>query len=137
MTLTWTSFPTSARADDDPWFGRDKALHFTASAAIAGGAYAIAATQFDARTPPLLIGGGVALAVGAAKEGADALGLGTPSWKDFAWDVAGTLVGLGVAWGLDLLIRGVSPEHPWLGAPHPSVGGSSGQRARLLLFTFR
>jgi putative lipoprotein len=110
---------TPARADDpDPWFGRDKALHFSVSAAIAGTTYAITATQFEARYPPLVLGGGVALAAGIGKETADLLGLwGDPSWRDFAWDVAGTVVGLGIAWGLDLLIRGVSARHPLFGSP--------------------
>jgi putative lipoprotein len=127
-------------SDPDPWFGRDKALHFSVSAVIAAGTYTLAATQFQARYPPLLLGAGVTLAVGAAKEGADALGAGDPSWKDFTWDVAGMIVGLGVAWGLDLLIRGVSSAHPPLGAPHPDVGAghmnSAPRLARVLLFSF-
>jgi putative lipoprotein len=112
--------PTARASDPDPWFGRDKALHFSLSAAIAGTTYAIAATQFDARYPPLLVGGGVALAAGAAKETADMFGYGQPSWKDFTWDVIGTVVGLGIAWGLDLAIRGVSHRHPAFGAPEPT-----------------
>ena len=113
---------TPARAaDPDPWIARDKALHFSVSAAIAGTTYAIAATQLEARYPPLLVGGGVALAAGIGKETLDLVGWwGQPSWKDFAWDVAGTVVGLGVAWSLDLLIRGVSSRHPVFGAPEAS-----------------
>ena len=46
------------------------------------------------------------------KELADLGGYGDPSWKDLAWDGLGMVTGLAVAWGLDLLIRGVSAEHP-------------------------
>jgi hypothetical protein len=73
----------------------------------------------DARWKALVIGGGVTLAVGAAKEAVDATGAfgGDPSWKDFAWDAIGAIAGLAFAWGVDLLIGGVSPAHPALGSP--------------------
>lgn len=107
-----------ARASDpDPWFARDKALHFGISAGLAAGTYAGAAALFESRGHALLAAGGVTLAVGAGKEIADLAGYGTPSWKDFAWDVAGTLVGLGVAWGIDLALRGTSDVRPALAAP--------------------
>lgn len=96
-----------ARADQpdpDPWFGRDKALHFGASAIIAGGSYGVGRALFDKRRDAILFGSGVGIAVGAAKETWDALGHGDPSWKDFTWDVAGTAVGVALAWGLDLLV---------------------------------
>ena len=112
-------------ADQDPWFGPDKALHFGVSAGLAGGLYAVSATQFESRTPPLLIGAGATLAIGAGKELADMAGLGDPSWKDFAWDAIGTVVGLGVAYGVDLLARGVSDRHPALGTPRSAVHGLS------------
>jgi putative lipoprotein len=112
-----------ARAEDpdpDPWLGTDKALHFGISAGIAAGGYTAGAAAFEARYPALLVGGGVALAAGAGKELADMAGAGTPSWRDFAWDVAGTLVGLAVAWSADLAIRGTGPSHPPLAAPTAS-----------------
>jgi len=105
-----------ARADDD-WLGRDKALHFSVSALLASGTYAVSAAFFEARYPPLLLGAGVSLGAGIGKELADLAGYGTPSWKDLAWDVIGTVAGLAVAYGLDLAIRGVSREHPALGLP--------------------
>lgn len=110
---------TARATDPDPWFGQDKALHFGVSAALASGTYAVMTTQFKARYPPLLIGGGLSLAIGGAKEGLDSLGFGDPSWKDFTWDVIGTVVGLGLAWGLDLAIRGVGPQAPLFAAPAP------------------
>lgn len=112
--------PRPARADDD-WLGRDKALHFGVSAFLSSSTYAVSAAFFDARYPPLLLGAGVSLGAGVGKELADLAGLGTPSWKDLAWDVIGTVAGLVVAYGLDLAIRGVSREHPAFGAPEPQL----------------
>lgn len=90
---------------DDAWLGRDKALHFGASAAIAGTSYGVTTAFTDRRPIALAVGGGAALFAGVAKEGIDALGYGTPSWRDLAWDVIGTVVGLGIAYGVDALIR--------------------------------
>ena len=68
--------------------------------------------------PPLVIGGSVTIAIGAGKELYDMTGHGDPSWRDFTWDVIGTIVGLGLAWGVDMLVRGVGDRHPPLGEPH-------------------
>lgn len=100
--------------DSDPWLGRDKALHFGASAVIGAGGYAVGTAIFDARGHAMLFGAGLALAVGAGKELLDMTGFGDPSWKDFAWDAMGAATGVAVAWGIDLLVRGVSPKHPLL-----------------------
>jgi putative lipoprotein len=95
-----------ARAQDpDPWLGRDKLLHFGASAVIAGSAYGIGTTFIRPRWGSLVFGGGVSLAAGTTKELLDMAGLGSASWRDFAWDVLGTITGLGIAWGIDLLLR--------------------------------
>jgi putative lipoprotein len=95
-----------ARAQDpDPWLGKDKLLHFGASAVIAGGAYGVGTTFIRPRWGALVFGGGVSLAAGTTKELLDMAGLGSPSWRDFAWDVLGTITGLGIAWGIDLLVR--------------------------------
>ena len=106
----------SARADDE-WWGKDKALHFGVSTGISASVYAFSASFFDARYPPLLLGAGVSLSLGAGKELADLAGFGTPSWKDFAWDVIGTTAGLVLAYGLDLAIFGVSKDRPIFGNP--------------------
>ncbi len=97
----------SPRARADEWLARDKALHFGASAVLAGSGYAAGTAVFDGRdrAASFALGGGVALGAGLAKEGLDAAGLGDPSWKDLAWDVIGTAIGLGVAWGIDLVVR--------------------------------
>jgi putative lipoprotein len=111
-----TATVREARAED-AWWGQDKALHFGVSAGISGVTYGIAATQYEARYPPMIWGAGVALTLGAGKELYDLTGRGDPSWKDFTWDVIGTATGLLVAWSIDLLVRGVSARHPLIASP--------------------
>jgi putative lipoprotein len=85
----------------DPWFGRDKALHYGASFTLALGGYALGA-QLSAREPPRLLAGSLlSLSLGVAKEVADRYTGGHPSWRDLGWDVLGTASGLTVAWLLD------------------------------------
>lgn len=97
--------PTMARAsEEDPWFGEDKLKHFGGSALLAGGGYAIGAAFFDGVPARLATGAGIALGAGVAKEIADLAGAGDPSWRDLAWDVAGTGVGLLLAWGVDAVL---------------------------------
>jgi putative lipoprotein len=98
----------SAAADD--WLGADKALHFGASAAIAGGAYGAAIPIFEEPLPRAVAAGSAAVALGAGKELADLAGAGDPSWKDFAWDLVGAAVGVAVAVVLDVSLRGEDRE---------------------------
>jgi putative lipoprotein len=104
-------FSPAARAqsvpDPDPWWGPDKALHFTFSAAIAGAGYGATAAFSEDRAVRLLVGGGVSLLAGTAKELLDLAGLGQPSWRDFTWDVIGCATGLVVALLLDVFV--ISP----------------------------
>ena len=65
----------------------------------------------------------MALGAGIAKELADLSGLGDPSWRDLTWDAIGTATALAVSWSSDLLIRGVSWEHPLFMAPMVNGGG--------------
>jgi putative lipoprotein len=117
--------PASASAqtapDTDPWISRDKALHFDVSAGIAAAGYGVGAGWLfpDARWKGLAFGGGLAITAGAAKELIDLTGVfhGDPSWKDFTWDVVGTVAGLALAWGVDLLLGGVNAQHPLFAAP--------------------
>ena len=90
-----------ARAGDDRWFARDKALHAAAGAALGAGGYAASALVFE--TPRKRVASGliVGLGAGAAKEWHDRGGRGTPSWRDFAWDGVGTAAGLSLAWLID------------------------------------
>lgn len=109
-------------ADPDPWVAKDKALHFGVSAGIASGSYAAGAALLDARGHALIAAAGITLAIGASKELFDLTmpGWGDPSWRDFAADVAGTIVGLAVAWSVDLFVRGVRDARPLLRAPRGS-----------------
>ncbi len=95
-----------ADPDPDPWFGPDKALHFGAGFGLSVGGYALGVASFDSRWAGVALGAGIALGLGAAKEGLDAAGLGTPEWQDFVWDVVGTALGLGVAVTFDAALRG-------------------------------
>lgn len=104
LLLVLCSTVAKAQQDPDPWFAPDKALHFTFSAGLAGLGYGGAALVTEDRGVRLAVGGGVALAAGIAKELLDLTGLGHPSWKDLAWDVAGTAVGLVISWLLDRFV---------------------------------
>ena len=104
--VTLTS--ASARAEDS-WWGADKALHFGATASIAGGGYALGALAWDGYAPRIALGTGLGLGAGIGKEVLDAAGLGDPSWKDLTWDLIGTAVGVGISVSIDLAIRGPSP----------------------------
>jgi putative lipoprotein len=95
--------------DPDPWFGPDKALHFAGSFALASGGYALGVATTNERWVGVAMGGGIGFGVGALKEGLDATGLGDPSWRDYAWDCAGTLLGLGVSLAFDAALRGPNP----------------------------
>lgn len=100
--------PTSAHAEDR-WFAPDKALHFGVSAGLSAGGYGFSSLFVDTRTAR--VGTGILSAVvpGAAKELYDANGHGDPSWKDFAWDATGALVGVSAALLLDVAL---APERP-------------------------
>ncbi|MEP7122712.1 MAG: hypothetical protein ABJE95_17440 [Byssovorax sp.] len=110
--------PSSAHAAPpapalDPWFGPDKALHFTLSSVIAAGGYGMTSLFSDRLATRIAFGAGLGVTVGAAKELWDLSGHGDPSWKDFTWDVLGTAVGVGIAITFDLAMRGPerAPAH--------------------------
>jgi putative lipoprotein len=92
-------------ADPDPWFGRDKALHFGASALLASGGYGATALVADDRRVRLAVGGGFAFSLGVAKELWDLSGHGDASWRDLTWDAVGTVAGLAVAAAVDWTIQ--------------------------------
>jgi putative lipoprotein len=98
-------------ADGDAWFGRDKALHFSLSAAISAGGYGVASLATDDGRWRYLAGAAAGLGAGAGKESLDAAGLGDASWRDFTWDVIGTATGLALSGLIDWL---------WLRAPEPA-----------------
>lgn len=101
----------------DAWFGRDKALHFGASAALATGGYALTSVFSESRTARLIGGAGLALTAGAGKELYDLLGPGDPSWRDLVWDVIGTSAGLLLAYTVDRFV-----VSPWLQVREASSG---------------
>jgi putative lipoprotein len=95
--------------DADPWWGRDKALHFSASASLAVVGYA--GTSMGTENRSARAAGGAALAVGAgvAKELWDLDGHGDASWKDLTWDLIGATTGvlfsLAIDWSIHRLFR--------------------------------
>jgi len=89
-------------AESDAWLGKDKALHFTVSIGLGSGGYAASALWAPERWQRAAAGAGFSLTLGAGKELFDLAGNGDPSWRDFTWDIAGTAVGVGVAYLLDL-----------------------------------
>lgn len=108
--------PAEARAQGpaaDPWFGPDKALHFALSGAIAGAGYGTTAIFSESIPTRIAFGAGLAVTAGAGKELLDLAGYGDPSWKDFAWDLAGTAVGVGIAVTFDVAFGAASraPAH--------------------------
>jgi putative lipoprotein len=107
---------TARAEDDDPWLGRDKALHFSACAVLSAGGYGAAALATDDVRVRAGAGIGVGLAAGAAKEIWDLTGRGDPSARDLAWDVAGTATGVAVAalvdWALGKLSSGRAAHAP-------------------------
>ena len=117
-TVVLLALPSAAHAaDPDPWLGKDKALHFGASSIIAASGYTIGAFVFDARGHALIAGAALGAAAGIGKETLDLAGHGDPSWRDLTWDGIGIAAGLAVAWGVDLVARGVSDRHPLLVKP--------------------
>jgi putative lipoprotein len=112
---------SEARAQEaDPWFGRDKALHFAASASLATVAYAGAALATDDRPTRIVAAASIALAVGVIKEAWDLTGHGDASWRDLTWDVVGTTTGVLFAYGIDWAIgrlRGSSDRQTAMARP--------------------
>jgi putative lipoprotein len=96
---------SKARAQEaDPWFGRDKALHFAASASLATVAYAGTSLVTENRPTRIVAAAAVALAAGVIKEVWDLTGHGDASWRDLTWDVVGTTTGVLFAYGIDWAI---------------------------------
>jgi putative lipoprotein len=98
--------PPSARAEDR-WTGPDKALHLGVSAALASAGYGVSSLELE-RPGRFAVGGAVALGAGIDKEVWDLSGGGDASWRDLVADVAGTALGLAVAFGVDLLVASLS-----------------------------
>lgn len=98
-----------AAQSNDSWFGKDKALHLAGTTALSGLGYGIGLATTDHRGWGSLVGVSTGLFVGGIKELVDLGGGGSPSWKDFTWDVVGTVLGVGIALLIDLAARGLHP----------------------------
>ncbi len=94
-----------AAVSADPWWGRDKKLHFAASGGLALAGYGTAALADRSEPVRLAVGAGLALGAGLGKEGLDLFTAGDASRRDLAWDLAGTASGLLLAWAADRVIR--------------------------------
>jgi putative lipoprotein len=102
VLIVATVLAGDARAQGrDPWLGRDKALHFGASAGLALVGYGAGALVTDRTEARVALGVGVGFGAGLAKEMYDRRSGGDPSLRDLTWDAAGTAVGVVVAWLLD------------------------------------
>ena len=105
LLLSSAGAAAQTRPDPDPWWGTDKALHLGVSAGITGGGYGLATQLTEDVAGRAAIAASLGIGAGLAKEVADALGLGTPSWKDLLWDVIGTGVAISVSVSIDLGVR--------------------------------
>jgi putative lipoprotein len=88
-------------ADEDPWLGKDKFLHFTVSAGIAFGSYYLYREELNNNeTGSYYFSGGITISIGALKEFYDAKHpeSQTASWKDMTADFLGMCAGLGLAY---------------------------------------
>jgi putative lipoprotein len=114
LVLAWLgASAAAAHADErDPWFGRDKAYHFSISAALAAGGYGVTRSLTDDRSTCLALGGALALTAGAGKELYDLSGRGDPSLRDLTWDVLGTATGLLLTWAVDRFWISPPRAHP-------------------------
>ena len=77
--------PAAASADSanaDPWFGRDKLLHFAAAGSLAVVGYANASMLTENRPARAAAGAALAVGAGVAKELWDLDGHGDASWRD-------------------------------------------------------
>lgn len=98
LCLGWSG---PAAAQNDPWFGRDKALHFGATFTLAVGGYAGAALFSPSPAVRAASGATLAMGVGVAKEIHDRYAGGDASWRDLTWDAIGTATGVVTAWLFD------------------------------------
>lgn len=110
LAFTLAASATAAASDttgpgqgaDDAWWGRDKALHFGVSGVLAATGYATSSLWFDEAWQRASLGAAFALTLGLTKELVDLAGYGQPSYKDMLFNVAGTALGVTLAYLVDL-----------------------------------
>lgn len=112
VSLAW-SHPAAASdpqsPGSEPWWGRDKALHLGFSAGLAATGYGVSSMWLDSAWQRASAGSAFALTLGAGKELADWAGYGHPSYKDMLYNLAGTALGVALAYLVDLA-TGSGPE---------------------------
>jgi putative lipoprotein len=105
VTLTSAPLARAGAAEPDPWFGRDKLLHFSAAGSLAVIGYANASMLTESRPARAATGGALAVGAGVAKELWDLDGHGDASWRDLTWDVLGAATGVLVSLGVDWAVH--------------------------------
>ena len=100
LTIAFLACSGSAFAQDK-WFAADKAKHFGAGAALAGGAYAVSVPVTKRKGWRIAIGTTVGLAAAGGKELRDRSRKRSASWRDIAWTAGGTATGVLLAWVID------------------------------------
>jgi len=84
-----TPTPAPRHSARDPWFGRDKLLHFTASMLIQSAAHSVFRAR-GADFSQASVGAGLVTATaGIGKELWDLQGHGDASFRDLTWDAIG------------------------------------------------
>ena len=112
LTLSGPAAANDADANAaDPWWGRDKALHLGVSTGLAAAGYGVSSLWLDRAWQRAGVGAAFSLTLGVGKEVADWAGYGQPSYKDLLYDVAGTALGVTLAYLVDLATgTGSEPE---------------------------
>jgi putative lipoprotein len=85
----------------DPFWGQDKAMHFSACLLIAADTYSASSLAARGQTTRVATGASVAIAAGAAKEVYDRYSGGDASLRDLTWDVVGATTGAVLSWLID------------------------------------
>ena len=112
LTLSGPAAAHDTDADPtDPWWGRDKALHLGVSTGLAAAGYGVSSLWLDRAWQRASAGAAFSLTLGVGKEVADWAGYGQPSYKDLLYDIAGTALGVTLAYLVDLATgTGSEPE---------------------------
>jgi putative lipoprotein len=93
ILLFVAAFGGPQRAGHDAWFGRDKFLHFTASAVVQCATHSILRANGSDYGVASRGAALATLTVGIGKEVWDSRRGGDASWRDLAWDGAGGVAG--------------------------------------------
>lgn len=84
----------------------DSRAHLAAGAGVAAAGFVVGDALSPHAEERLLLGVGAGVGAAAAKELADAAGLGVAAWDDLAWSALGAALGALLAWAADELAAG-------------------------------